>query len=116
MKFKIILITLILPCISNLFPKAKTKEKTIKWSDYQGKMNWNDAKTKCLEIGMRLPSLEELKTAYTAKVTEDWKTDGKHYWSSKTYGDENANIFLINEGVSLLFSRNFTYHVRCIRW
>lgn len=89
MKFKIIFITLILLCISNLFPKAKTKEKSIKWSDYQGKMNWNDARTKCAEIGMRLPTREDGVVANKSKITNSWKKDGNYYWTA----DESNEVF-----------------------
>lgn len=59
---------------------------TYTWSDYQGNRKWKDAKSKCESIGMRLPTISELKDAYDAKLTKSWKESGffsgSYYWSS----------------------------------
>ncbi|MBP9888294.1 MAG: DUF1566 domain-containing protein [Leptospiraceae bacterium] len=97
--------------------KIETKANTSSgnWSDYQGYMNWEDAKKKCASIGMRLPTIEELKAAYVAKVTAPWKTDGYSYWSSTTVDDDRAYDLRIDDGGSYDYSRVGNLYVRCLR-
>ena len=47
-----------------------------KWSEYQGEMNWNNAKAKCDNLKMRLPTRAEFQAAYKAKITESWEMYG----------------------------------------
>jgi hypothetical protein len=108
----LITIMLIFFCLINLYGKEKEKKNSKKWSDYQGLMNWNNGKAKCASIGMRLPTIEELKAAYTAKVTEPWKADGHGYWSSTPNGDSLAYGLGFN-GYGYL--RDYDNLVRCIR-
>lgn len=53
--------------------KIETNSSDAKWSQYQGSLNWSRAKEKCASLGMRLPTVTELKSAYTAGVIESWK-------------------------------------------
>lgn len=85
-----------------------------KWSEYQGNMNWEDAKKKCASIGMRLPTFEELKTAYAAGITEPWISDGSYYWSSTPMGDYLAHILHITNGDNLVYYTYHTHPVRCL--
>lgn len=88
-----------------------------KWSEYQGLMKWNDAKTICESIGMRLPTLEELKTEYAAGITKSWETDGFGYWSSSRRFGFYTDVFILDifNGASYDYSPSNNYHVRCIR-
>ncbi len=52
------------------------------WSEYLGFMNWNEADSKCKEIGMRLPTIYELQDAYRLGITNSWQKDGTYFWSS----------------------------------
>jgi len=87
----------------------------VKWSDYQGKMNWENAKKKCENIGMRLPTIEELKTAFSTKMTESWENDGNLYFSSTLDGVAHAYILHVNSGNSYSGFRSSDFYVRCIR-
>lgn len=85
------------------------------WSAHQGRMNWADAKAKCASLGMRLPTIEELKAEYAGKFMEPWKTDGIYFWSS-TPSDHPIGY---NPSLSIVSRHNVPYstnnHVRCIR-
>jgi hypothetical protein len=86
------------------------------WSDYQGKMNWNDAKAKCASIKMRLPSRSELESAYKSGLMASWKNDGTVYWSSEIYATAYAYFFYVSP-LALTPSHSavitFMKHVRC---
>jgi formylglycine-generating enzyme required for sulfatase activity len=94
---------------------TKSSKSDGKWSEYQGYMNWEDAKKKCASIGMRLPTIEELESAYKSGVTESWKTDGYNYWSSTPVGDDRAYNLSINYGDSDDRYRGVVNRVRCLR-
>jgi hypothetical protein len=87
------------------------------WGRYQGSLKWEDAKARCASNGMRLPSIEELKAAYKAKVTESWRQngDGCRFWSSTPDGDKQANYFDVCEGQSSSTYRYHDHNVRCLR-
>ncbi len=118
---RIIAISLILTFVwvcKKIDPKLSSS-----WSDYQGGMNWYDAKNKCASLGMRLPSRAELITAYETKVTESWKKDGLDYWTSDYYFEEeeeyvirrSAYSFLVDAGFVISYFRYYIANVRCIR-
>jgi ankyrin repeat protein len=93
-----------------------SSKKSGKWSGYMGDMDWENAKTNCANIGMRLPTIEELNTAYAAKITKSWEKDGYDYWSSTPDGEDGANYFSISSGTVYHGSRNHSgFIVRCIR-
>jgi len=98
---------------------AKTnsaKTSSGKWSDYQGVMTVNDAFGKCENLGMRLPTIDELKAAYKAGVTQAWEKDGTAYWSSTPYGDDGTYYFDITNGYRHGNRRlDNKFEVRCIR-
>ena len=80
----------------------------------------NTAKSKC-PSGWRLPTIQELYTAYVQKV-EGFKSD--LYWSSSTYAQNTddawvvdfdyRNVYFDNGGVFDLDKTSY-YYVRCVR-
>jgi hypothetical protein len=105
-------------------------ELKVSWSDYQGNLKWNDANAKCKSIGMRLPTIPELKAAYNADLTKTWKEagffSGTYYWSSTSNRNDIYYFFDIRFGGSFDGIRNEynfnedavrnDYHfVRCVR-
>lgn len=110
---RIITITLILFCIGTC--------KKGGWSDYQGRMNWYDAKKKCESLGMRLPRIEELTTAYETKVTASWNSEWEKakysyvYWTSEeSSGNYAKDFFLRDASVGNADKDVDALHVRCI--
>ena len=101
--------------VTPIIPKKKEITGGGKWSEYQGEMNWYMAKATCESIGMRLPTIEELKLAYTSKLTESWKKNGYNYWSSTPTGGDRAYGFTIIDGNSYDFDSNIPDSVRCIQ-
>ncbi len=95
--------------------ETKTSIENITFSDYQGLENFEDAKTKCAKLGMRLPNIEELKAAYKAKVTESWKRNGYLYWSSTPNGEDFSYSLTVQNGTANYNFRSEYYGVRCIR-
>ena len=95
--------------------ETKSNKGDGKWSAYQGVMNWEDAKKKCANLRMRLPTIEELKEAYKSKVTDSWKTDGITYWSSTPVGVDRAYHFHVDSGGSYDPPRDGIFYVRCLR-
>lgn len=89
------------------------KENSI-WSPYQGEMKWTEAKEKCVDIGMRLPTIEELKAAVDAKITEAWEKDGANYWTSAKTNGEYAYYFSIDFR-DVFLDKTKVKHTRCIR-
>lgn len=99
----------------SLFAQSK-KIKADKFSDYQGAMNWEDAKKKCGALGMRLPSIEELQTAYDSKALDTWGTDNFNvYWSSTPEGKTDAKIIRVDYGNVITDNKNARYNVRCFK-
>lgn len=97
--------------------KKPANEASVQWSQNMGEMNWNDATAKCKSLGMRLPTKDELKIAYTTGVTKSWKREGWAYgfWSSTPY--TNAGAYFINgsNGVIHYVTRDSDLLVRCVR-
>lgn len=94
---------------------TKVKINLEDWSGYQGYMDWEAAKKKCARIGMRLPTIEELKATYMKDMMNSWGGGGVSngvYWSSElfvenigyTFNILNGNIYggYINNGVRCL--------------
>lgn len=97
-------------------PDSKSTPSNGKWSAYQGFLNWEDAKAKCASLGMRLPTIEELKAAYSAKITESWRTDGTRYWSSTPHNSDALAYFInIDNLVAAATIITANYPVRCVR-
>ena len=87
----------------------------MEWSEYLGAMPWHKAKAYAENLGMRLPTVKELKSAYEAGITKEWEEDGHWYWTSEEYSAERAYNFYIVNGLSYYDLKVFNVHVRCIR-
>jgi hypothetical protein len=85
------------------------------WSPYMGRMDWDSASAKCKSIGMRLPTIDELKAAYNSGITKSWQKDGILCWSSTPYGAEGYYSLDVNVGFTSGYHRNYSYFVRCRR-
>lgn len=110
---------LIIICLIFLFFSSSlfSAEKKLEWSEYQGKLSWKSADTKCESLGMRLPTIQELRNAYISRLTKSWDEKGDYYWTygfySRSY--EDAYCFNINYGEHSLSYMNVYKHVRCVR-
>ena len=106
-------------------PNDENTDSSKNWSDYLGEMNWEDAKRKCGSLGsagygMRLPSIDELKSAYIEGITESWKSDWKKtensgYWTSQYYSEARAYYLLVAVGELDYLNKKDIKHVRCKR-
>jgi len=85
------------------------------WSEYMGSMSWSSADNKCKEIGMRLPTIDELKMAYKSGITKSWQYDGDYCWSSTPYGAERYYRLDVYNGSTYHDDRRSDYNVRCRR-
>ncbi|HMV41049.1 MAG TPA: hypothetical protein PLS71_04555 [Leptospiraceae bacterium] len=100
-------------------------ESSNHWSDYQGELNWEDAKRKCGSLGlagygMRLPSIDELEIAYKKGITKSWKSDWQQtknsgYWTANHYSEARAYYFLVELGELDYLNKKDIKHVRCKR-
>lgn len=91
---------------------------TSEWSEFQGNLNWPDAKERCQSLGMRLPTVEEAQTGISnGKLKRwNWRYDGiYHYWTSSDLGDLHAYIFEVHSGRTEPRSKKQAFGVRCIR-
>lgn len=94
---------------------VQAEKKSDKFSDYQGVMNWDDAKKKCASLGQRLASIEELQSAYESRLLESWTEKNQNvYWSSSADGGQNAKFIRADYGNAASDSRNARYNVRCL--
>lgn len=87
------------------------------WSANLGYMNWEDAKAKCSSQKMRLPTLDELKSAQNSKVTDSWKKEGYLYWSTTQTENLLKDPYLLYafNGEIYSLSRFSSSYVRCIK-
>lgn len=92
-----------------------SKDHMGKWSQYQGWMNWNDAKAKCKSINMRLPTRKEFQMARKVGITESWKKDGAYYWTKEELPESNIYVFGIFTGRAIPGRADKGKHTRCIR-
>ena len=86
----------------------------LKWSASLGKLTWSEAKTKCTELKMRLPTLEELKKSYDTEELESWKKEGNTFWTANEISKERAYYFTLLNGVSFSLAKDKTILTRCI--
>lgn len=94
--------------------KIEVNSTNLKWSPYQGSLNWSRAKEKCASFGMRLPTVTELKSAYMAGVIESWKKDDSWYWSSEPHDADTAYSLRVADG-GVFNQIHYASGVRCIR-
>ncbi len=86
------------------------------WSEYMDIMSWSSADNKCKEIGMRLPTIDELKMAYKLGITKSWQNDSTYYWSSTPYDAERYYLLDVDDGSTTYRNRRGgNYGVRCRR-
>jgi hypothetical protein len=85
------------------------------WSEYLGFMTWNEANSKCKEIGMRLPTIYELQDTYKSGIINSWQKDGTYFWSS-TLNEANSYLTVgAYLGTVDTYDRNDYNNVRCHR-
>jgi hypothetical protein len=109
---------IILPVFLILFNVVLfAEENQREWSEYQGKLSWKGAIIKCESIGMRLPTIQELKVAYNTKLPKAWEEKGDYYWTAHEYSRtfEDAYCFNIISGEHSISYRHVYKHVRCVR-
>ena len=89
--------------------------------DFPEKMNWEDAKKACADLGKgwKLPSQEELNILYQNKVAiGGFADDGDAYWSSTEFVDNVDNVAwlqIFSNGNQQDEYKTFKYYVRAIR-
>lgn len=119
-KFITVILFYLLNCSSKDVVEDKPVSKQVdifplsSWSAYQGIMKWKDAIKKCTGLGMRLPTMEELNTVYSTKVTESWGKDGTNYWSSTEASEDIVYYYNIINGVAGGTIKSSDLRVRCI--
>ncbi|MBL0262899.1 MAG: hypothetical protein IPQ05_03265 [Leptospiraceae bacterium] len=91
-----------------------THAKEAKWSASLGKLNWEEAKSKCAKEGKRLPTLDELKTSFEKQELESWKKDGNTYWTSDEISSDRAFYFTLLNGVKFSLAKDKKVLVRCV--
>ncbi|MBP9889091.1 MAG: hypothetical protein KBF93_22545 [Leptospiraceae bacterium] len=91
------------------------KGKPIRWTKYMGSMTFREAKVKCENSGLRLPTKKELKAAYDAGTTKSWTNKGERYWTSEEFSDSYAFGFYIAEGYPATVLKDTVLPFRCIQ-
>lgn len=84
------------------------------WSEDKGKqMDWNKAISLC-PLGWRLPTIQELYTAYVQKVPG---FQSSLYWSSSTYAQSTDNAWYVSffDGYVYNYYKTSFGYVRCVR-
>ncbi len=110
----IIVIMFYLPACSNTVETTKsTRGKSDKWSESQGKMNWTDAKAKCVSLGMKLPTVQEFAEAEKNGTTKAWEQKG--YWTSNDASENYAYSFNVQDRSIVGSEKIFQWRVICTR-
>ena len=127
--FVILLVTLLTSCGAALEPpKSNTDYKNIIGKsikignleiaqyDFPDKMNLNDAKKACADLGegWKLPSQDELNYLYENKVAIGGFANNR-YWSSTEYASNFAWYQGFNDGSQGFNRKDYAYYVRAIR-
>ena len=89
---------------------TKTVKFEVAKEDIKGIYTFYEANEINFKDGWRLPTIDELKTIYEAKVI----TEGT-YWSSTEYISNNAWYYSFSNGYSYNLNKNTTYRVRAVR-
>ena len=76
-------------------------------------MHWEQANSKCISLGMRLPKVEELESANKSGILLSWKNPND-YWSSTPAGSDKYYGFNQHSG-KYAYSQGFFNAVRCRR-
>ena len=93
-KMKYSLILFLFPIF--LYAEDKPKDP-VKWSPFQGKRTWQEAKEQCLSLKMRLPTISELRLADEAGTTKGWRKYGTRFWAvNKNLKSETSTYTVIS--------------------
>ncbi len=98
--------------LTNIYPQKKNKSN---WSDYRGQLTWEQAKSNCNKIGMRLPYIKELKNAFYSKLIFEWENDKFFYWTNDVKDEKHSFVFSTVEGNVSDEIIEFWAAVRCIK-
>jgi hypothetical protein len=127
--FAILLVTILTSCGAALEPpKSNTDYKNIIGKpikignievaqyDFPKKMNWEDAKIFCTNLGKgwRLPTIEELSFLYQNK-DEIGSFSKSNYWSNSTNNASGAWSQNFSNGFQNLIYNIYNYQVRAVR-
>jgi hypothetical protein len=87
------------------------------FSKFIGRMPWDRANEECKSLGMRLPTLKELRIAKKLGIMKSWEAfsydDG--YWSSTPYDAEEFYKLSVYVGITHSDRRSIYGNVRCRR-
>ena len=80
------------------------------------RMNWYSASTHCRNLGMRLPTKQELKIGYESKSRKLLSKPCCEYWSSTPHEEDSDNAYNINmkNFESYFSSKTNIFYVRCV--
>ncbi len=84
-----------------------------RWSTYQGKLIWEEANSRCKEMGMYLPTIQELKKAYENGSSQGWEDDSFNYWSSTPFYHSTYAYLVIYNGKGDSIGPEKKVGVRC---
>jgi hypothetical protein len=134
-----LLLIYIIPIVAYRYDLNIVNEEKSKWSAKMGDLRYNEADLKCKSIGMQLPSIEQLKTAYKYEITKSWydnqpkektnffkkdvfnkfidllKVEIPSYWSSTPYDSERYYNLNVLDGSTRDANRGGYNGVRCRR-
>jgi hypothetical protein len=103
----------------NIFSETQNQKllkiESNRWSTFQGRLSWDDAKLKCSSLGQRLPKIGEFKKAFVLNIFKDWESDNFFYWSSDEFDKGHAFVFSIFDANVSDEIHEFYASVRCIR-
>jgi len=80
------------------------------------RMSWSDATQYCASMGMRLPTLDELKDAFAAGLTKSWQPT-LWYWSSTEDDSRSDSAWILNAnaGTSTDNLKQNAWYVHCYK-
>lgn len=64
---------------------------------------------------MRLPTRDDFRAAYKAKITELWEKKFIAYWTSDEDSQDYGYYFNISTGLTGSVTKNYDNPVRCLR-
>lgn len=106
---------------SKLSVHKNSKPTPPNWSEYMGRMGWEEAKNKCASLKMTLPTMNELVDIFNAEVGKSWLKDGAFYWSSQEATPEGKfarahDVNMLNGKVGAFSIKSDSInHVRCVK-
>ena len=89
-----------------------------KWSEIQGTMDWDSAMEKCKGLKMRLPSRDELFSAYEDELMDSWEFGS--YWTLSEDKNDSKKAIIIDSAYNSFESdwsfekRDNKFKVRCL--